>query len=40
MLKTLIALRNIMGTAGLLLVGYVFFKSIPDLRRYIKISRM
>lgn len=39
-MKTLIAVRNIMATAGLLLAGYVFLKAIPDVRRYIRISTM
>jgi hypothetical protein len=45
--KRLLALRNVAGTAtlvlgaaSLLLAGYVFVKEIPDLKRYIKISRM
>jgi uncharacterized membrane protein len=30
----------VLGAAGLLFAGYVFVKEIPDLKRYIKISRM
>ena len=40
MLKTLKVLRNIAGTAGLLFAAYVFVKSVPDARRYIRISTM
>jgi hypothetical protein len=46
-MKRLLALRNIVGTgalvlgaAGLVFAGYVFVIEIPDLKRYIKISRM
>jgi hypothetical protein len=38
--KTFIAARNIIGVVGLLLVGYVIVSSIPDMGRYIRISRM
>ena len=38
--KTFVATRNIIGVAGLLLAGYVLVTSLPDLGRYIKISRM
>lgn len=38
--KTLVVTRNIVGFAGLLLAGYVLVTSLPDLGRYIKISRM
>ena len=34
------ALRNVVGTAGLLFAAYVFLRSIPDLKRYIRISTM
>jgi hypothetical protein len=47
MKKVLIRTRNVVGTAGLLagaagmvLAGYVFLRSLPDLQRYVKISRM
>jgi len=30
----------VMGAVSLLLAGYVFLTSLPDLRRYIRISRM
>ncbi len=42
-----IAARNAAGTGGLILLGvgvvfagYVLVKSVPDIRRYIKISTM
>jgi len=38
--KTFVVTRNILGVAGLLLAGYVLVTSLPDLGRYIKISRM
>jgi len=38
--RALIAARNIIGTAGLLLIGYVVLTSIPDVGRYVKISTM
>jgi hypothetical protein len=38
--KTLSVIGSVAGVASLLLAGYVFLKSIPDLRRYIKISTM
>ena len=37
---TLRVARNIVGTAGLLFVGYVFIVSLKDALRYVKISRM
>jgi hypothetical protein len=36
-IKTIIA---IVGNAGLLYAGYVLILSMPDVRRYIKISTM
>jgi hypothetical protein len=39
-MKTLSALTSVVGVATLLLAGYVILKSIPDVRRYIKISTM
>jgi len=30
----------VMGAVSLLLAGYVLLTSLPDLRRYIRISRM
>ena len=38
--KTLRIMRNVVGIAGLVLAGYVFISSIPDVGRYIKISSM
>lgn len=40
MKKTLIKARNIMGIAGLLVAGYLILTSVPDLGRYIRISKM
>ena len=34
------AIRNILGTAGLLYAGYVIIVSVKDVRRYIRISTM
>lgn len=31
---------NLVAAAGLLWAGYVFVTSLPDLRRYIRISMM
>ena len=39
-MKTMVVARNVMGTLGLVLIAYVLIKSVPDLGRYIKISRM
>ncbi len=39
-LKVFFTLRNVVGTGGLLFAGYLFLKSIPELRRYIRISTM
>jgi hypothetical protein len=35
--KTLIALRYIIGTVGLLFAAYLFLAAVPALRRYIRI---
>ena len=32
--------RNVVGTAGLLFVGYIFLASLKDAGRYIRISSM
>ncbi len=32
--------RNVLGTACILFAGYVFFASLKDARRYMKISTM
>jgi hypothetical protein len=34
------AIRNILGTAGMLFAGYVILASVKDVRRYIRISSM
>jgi hypothetical protein len=34
------AARNVIGTAGLMLVGYVLVMSLKDSVRYIRISSM
>jgi hypothetical protein len=39
-MKTLSAITKGIGVATLLFAGYVFLKAIPDVGRYIKISRM
>ena len=39
-MKTVKVLRNVVGSAGLLFMGYVVLTSLPDLRRYIRISTM
>lgn len=38
--KTMRVLRNVVGSAGLLFMGYVFVTALPDLKRYIRISTM
>ena len=40
MKSTLVAVRNIVGTAGLVFAVYILAGAVPDLRRYIRISRM
>ena len=39
-MKPLLIIRNVLGTAALVFVGYLFVKAVPDLGRYIRISRM
>ena len=39
-MSALKAVRNILGTAGLIFAGYVFVVSLKDSLRYIKISSM
>jgi hypothetical protein len=39
-LKTIVLLRNAIGTAGLLFAGYLLIQAIPELKRYAKISMM
>jgi hypothetical protein len=39
-MRTFRVVRNVLGTAGLILAGYVLVMSMKDVRRYIKISTM
>jgi len=39
-MKTLLAITSVVGTATLLFAGYVFLKAVPDMGRYVRISRM
>jgi hypothetical protein len=39
-MKAMKAIRNILGTVGLLYAGYVLVVSMKDVRRYIRISTM
>jgi hypothetical protein len=38
--KTFSALTSGLGVAMLVFAGYVFLKALPDLGRYMRISRM
>ena len=38
MKSTLVIVRDIVGTAGLVFAAYIIAGAVPDLRRYIKIS--
>jgi len=38
--STLVAMRNVIGTAGLVLAAYVLAGALPDLKRYLRIVRM
>jgi preprotein translocase subunit Sss1 len=43
MRKPLVTTTNVATAAGVLIVGflgYVFFTSLPDLRRYVRMSTM
>lgn len=40
MKKTVSAVTQVIGAAALLFFGYTVLASLPDLRRYIKISTM
>jgi len=40
MKKPLFSLANMVAAAGILFAGYVVFSSLPDIRRYIRISTM
>ncbi len=33
-------IRNVLGTATMILAGYVFLESLVEARRYLKISTM
>jgi len=39
-MNALKAIRNVLGTAGLILTGYVVLTSLQDSWRYLKISQM
>jgi len=39
-MKSLVYLRNVLGTVGILFGAYVAVRALPDLRRYIRISMM
>jgi hypothetical protein len=39
-MKTLVVITSGVGIVTLLFAGYVFLHAIPDLGRYMKISRM
>ena len=39
-MKSLVIARKVVGTVGVILIAYMFIKSVPDIRRYIRISRM
>jgi hypothetical protein len=39
-MKKLFNVANVLATAGVLFAGYVLITSIPDVRRYIRISTM
>ena len=39
-MKTLLAITSGVGIATLLFAGYVFRKAVPDMGRYVRISRM
>ena len=40
MKKTLLTMTNAFGVLALLYVGYLVIQSIPEVRRYIRISTM
>ncbi len=40
MKKPILSIVNLVAAAGVLFAGYVFLASLPDLRRYIRISTM
>jgi hypothetical protein len=34
------SIRSVVGAVTLLAIGYILFRNIPDIVRYIRISRM
>jgi exosortase/archaeosortase len=40
MSKAVAAIANLTGVAALLVFGYAVIRSIPDIKRYIRISTM
>jgi hypothetical protein len=34
------AVKNVLGITGLLIAGYMVATSLPDIRRYIRMTRM
>jgi hypothetical protein len=40
MRKPVLSVGNLFAAAGILFAGYIFVTSLPDLRRYIRISTM
>jgi exosortase/archaeosortase len=40
MSKAVATLANLTGVAALMVVGYAIIRSIPDIKRYIRISTM
>jgi hypothetical protein len=39
-IKAMSTLTNVVGLAALMMVGYVLVVSIPDVKRYVRISTM
>jgi hypothetical protein len=39
-MKTFLAITSGVGIVTLLFAGYVFLKAVPDMGRYVRISRM
>jgi hypothetical protein len=39
-MKTMATLTNVVGLAALMMFGYVVLASIPDVKRYVRISTM
>lgn len=38
--KALLTFTKVVGAAALLLMGYAFVASLPDMKRYVRISTM